>query len=179
MIVKTALETKDYLTYQLFIASRSKQVQNSRIKTRIVVPIVWIILGCILSYHDGNFMMLIAFSFASMLWYIMIPRYETKRYEKHYAKFIEEHYTNRIGQENIIDFQDDIIKANSPMGESKVHYDALLALQELKEYLFLALSKSTAFIIPKKDIDDIEKLKYDLARKTGLSWEDYRDWKWR
>ncbi|HIP46557.1 MAG TPA: hypothetical protein EYG95_03250 [Campylobacterales bacterium] len=179
MIVKSSLSKEDYLTHQLFVASHSKNIQNSRMRLRVFVPIAWLILGVWISYREGSLVQITVFSIFSVVWYMTAPMFDKWQYKKHYAKHIDEHYTKRLEQENIIDFQEDWILASSEEGEGKIKYDALLTLHELKEYYFLSLSSGSSFIVPKKDVEDGDRFKFELTKKTGLSWENHLDWAWK
>lgn len=180
MSIEFTLEKEDFLTFQLYSATKSETVKKNRNKNRIRVPIVYAILSIIL-YIYADILFAAIFLIIGLLWYLLSPYYLRKRYLKHYSKHIEEHYKNRFGKSESLTFNSDIMESKDITGESKLNLSEVEELNEIKDYYFLKFSSGVSLIIPKNRIEKKEDLKESLLKIVSdfnIKHNQELDWKW-
>jgi hypothetical protein len=97
MIFEFTLEKKDFVTFQLYAASKSASIIKSRKRSRMRIPLVYLFLGLTL-YLFVNLFYALLFAGVAVLWYFLFPLYLRKRYIRHYQNHADEHYKNRFGK---------------------------------------------------------------------------------
>lgn len=180
MQLEYSLDENDYLQYQLYAASKSKNIKAQRNRTFIMLIVTVVILSyMIFSTADMMFDPLILF-FALLL--ILYKWYEKKRYSNHYRKNIAENYKERFGLISTLTFAENQIIEESKLGESKINYESLSEINEIKDFYFLKLITGQSLIIPKKVIpnksDFILKLE-ELKDRFKLENNVDLEWKWK
>ncbi len=180
MELNYSLDENDFLEYQLYTASTSKNIRNQRRKNLLLMIVIF--LAFFISIYNST----TSFPIIPLLIYIALiiayKFYETYRYKNHYIKFINENYKERFGLISNLNFAENQIIEQSKLGESKINYESLTEINETKNYYFLKLLNSQSLIIPKKEIQNIQqfnsilneiKSKYNLKKNIDL------DWKWK
>ena len=178
MQLKYSLDENDYLQYQLYAASKSKNIKAQRNRTFMMMIATFLILSyMIFSTADMMFDPLIIF-FALLL--ILYKWYEKKRYSNHYRKNIAENYKERFGLISTLTFTENQIIDENKLGESKINYESLSAINETGDYYFLKLITGQSLIIPKRVLADIRafhlkledlKSRFNLKNKVDLNWK--------
>ncbi|UBB89989.1 YcxB family protein [Candidatus Kaistella beijingensis] len=180
MELNYSLDENDFLEYQLYTASKSKNIRNQRRRNLIIMIVIF--LAFFISIYNSTK----SFPIIPLLIYIALiiayKIYETYRYKNHYKKFINENYKERFGLMCKLNFAENQIIEESKLGESKINFESLTEINETKNYYFLKLLTSQSLIIPKKVIQNIQqfnsmlneiKSKYNLKENIDL------DWKWK
>lgn len=180
MQLEYSLDENDYLQYQLYAASKSKNIKSQRRKSFIILVILLLVLFFASIKSGQSFpypiVILIVLLFAIYKWY------ETKRYINHYRKNIAENYRERFGLISTLIFGENQIIEESKLGESKINYESLSQITEIQDYYFLKLITGQSLIIPKKVIPNqsdftlkLEEIKdrFNLENNVEL------DWKWK
>lgn len=178
MKIEYSLDKSDFLTYQLYAATKSKNIKKNRRNARLIPPVFFIIVGIYLSFRDNSPIGLVIFFVLSVLWFIFYPKYQKYKYEKHYKKHIDENYANRINISTTIEFDKEYITSINKIGKSKIKTSEIRKMIELKNHFLFDLLDKQALIIPKIAIEDIESFKTEM-RRLNISNEDKTNWEWK
>jgi len=181
MKLQYSLEKNDYVTFQLFTASKSNRIIKKRRNNKILPPLIYIALA-VVSYYLEDIGLSVAFIIIGLLWFLFYPAYERKKYLRHYEKNIEENYKNRFGKLETLEFNEDYILSKDYSGEGKIILSEVEELNEIKEYFFLKFNSGVSLIIPKYKIDNLEQVSnYLIGLVSGLKKKHKVDlnWKWK
>ncbi len=180
MNLQISLLEEDFLQYQLYSASKSKNINNQRLRILIIMIIVFTLFLLYAYYRKGEF------NFKILIIYVMLTIaykvYEKFRYENHYKKFIIENYKNRIGLISDINFSDNHIEEKSYLGNSNLNYNSISKINEIKDYYFFKLITSQSLIIPKRSISNIVEFEFfleNLKSKYNVKHNKELNWKWK
>ena len=178
MNLNYSLNEEDYLKYQLYTASKSKNIIKQKRRSFIIVLIAFIFFGVNIYNNDK-----------SGLWFfipicciilILYPFLLKWRYKSHYKKFIKENYKERIGLISNYNFEAETLNIKNSLGESKINYESFEQINETNDYYYLKLKTEESFIIPKNQILSIEKFKkildilkekYGVKENIELGWK--------
>ncbi|WP_298761308.1 YcxB family protein [uncultured Psychroserpens sp.] len=179
MTLNYTLNFDDFLEYQLYASSKSKRQKQNRNKSRLVIPIIYVILGLVMFVLKKTELSILFILFA-LLWYVFYPLYSKGRYKRHFENHIKENYTNRIGKENELTFGDeaDFIETSSFGSQSRIQESEFDKLIELKDHYFLKLKSELTIIIPKRAVTDHAEFK-KLFTDIDLDYVDELDWEWK
>lgn len=167
-----------YLKHQLFIASQSHSVQQKRKRSRVLVSLVYIALGLLLLALDLQNFLGWTFVALAVGWYFWYPIYSKKRYYKHYEKYIQEHYQNRVNVPIDLEIEKEYILAKDKTAESKVNIEEVESLVSIPNIYLVKLKSGTSFIIPKDQVND-QKMLEEVFVNLGIRlWED-PEWEWK
>lgn len=178
MKIEYSLDKSDFLTYQLYAASKSKNIKKKRRNAKLIPPVFFILVGIYLSYRDNSPIEIVIFVVLSILWFIFYPKYQKYKYEKHYKKHIDENYSNRINISTSIKFNKKYITSGNKIGESKIKTSEIKKMIELKNHYLFELLDKQALIIPKRAIEDNEKFNTEM-HSLNISSENKTNWKWK
>ncbi len=175
------LDENDYLTFQLYTASKTPRMKNARIKAWIFLTVAF---GCFsyLFYRSNNDALGIYFLILAGLTATLYPFYSRWRYKKYYLKYIRDTYKNRFGEECDLQFDTDTIIAKDKGGEVKINKSEIEEINEINDFYFIKNRSGTCLIISKSKTEDIEKIQKEI--KSMISNHNIRhnielDWKWR
>lgn len=178
MKIEYTLGKSDFLTYQLYAASTSKNIKKNRRNARLIPPVFFILVGIYLLYRDNSPIGILMFVVLSILWFFFYPMYQKYKYERHYKKHIDENYANRINLSTTIEFEKEYITSKNKIGESKIKTSEIKKMIELKSHYLFELLDKQALIIPKISIEDIERFKTEM-HCLNISSENKTNWEWR
>jgi hypothetical protein len=177
---KITLDKEDFLRYQLFTASQSKRIKNKRIRTWILVTITFLFAGLIMRQNPDKFYSyyFIGFSIITLIFY---PLYQRRHYKKHYEKHIDENYSNKIGVESEIGFENGFIVSVGDNQEGKIKLTEIQEINEISENLFIKIKTGESVIIPTQftEYDNLKMELADLVEPLGVIWKNQQDWKWK
>jgi hypothetical protein len=173
------VDRNDLLQLFLYSANSSKTVKRARVKNKFIPSAVFLFL-CILSvFRAGIYCSFLLFVFA-ILWFLLYPMYESKRYIRYYQDIITEKYLNSIGKKVVIEFLEDQLYLVEGQSESKIHFSEIVTIEEVSERYFIHLKGSGRFAIPKNKLeqkDGFDKavkafaLKHSIPQSMDLMWE--------
>lgn len=178
MKIEYSLSISDFLTYQLYTATKSKNINKNRHNAKLIPPVFFIFIGIYLSYRDNSPIGLVMFAVLSVLWFVFYPKYQKHKYEKHYKRHIDENYANRIDISTSIEFNTEYVISINKTGESKIKTSELKKLIELKSHFLIELNDKQTLIIPKTAIKEIERFKTKIS-DLNISYEDNTKWDWK
>lgn len=144
MTIEYKIGENDFLTHQLFVASKSSTIKKKRQRNKIILPLIYIALGLLFIFQDK--VMTIIFFIIAFLWFFIYPVWERQYYIKHYKRFIKENYKDRIDRAVILELNYDYILGKDSGGESKVLTSQLEEIYEIPTTIFIRLKGGQAFI---------------------------------
>jgi ABC-type multidrug transport system fused ATPase/permease subunit len=181
MTIDYKIDESDFLTHQLFVASKSERIKRKRQRSKIVVPLIYITLGLFFLFQD-KISLTILFFIIGLLWFFIYPLWERRHYIKHYKSFIEEHYKDRLGRTATLEFNNDFILAKDNGSESKLLTTELEEICEISTTIFVRLKGGQSFILPKDKITDFDKVKARLKELAGhlkIKYHLDEKWEWK
>ena len=176
-----SLNEDDYLNYQLFAASQSKNIRRKRIRNRFLPAIFFVVLGLFPRFDfTTNFTQI--YILTGVLWVFFYPVWEKRLYYNHYKKHIRENYKNNFDKNValIITENEILIKDNNT--ESKINLQELEEINELPKAIYLKLKSSHSLILPKNKIDiNVESKNFlkELSDRYSVNYNEFPDWKWK
>lgn len=176
MKLNIQLTFEDFLEYQLYSSSKSKNQNKNRLISRIIIPIIYLFIS-IFYFIDGGFKTGIIFLLIAAIWYFLYPFYSSWHYKRHFRKHIEENYKNRINKIVEITIGENSLFTKENISESKISSNDLKSLIELKNHFFVKLSTDVSLIIPKKYIENQSKFK-EILIGYGTEYVDETNWNW-
>ena len=181
MTINYKIDENDFLTYQLYIASKSDRIKKKRLRSKVIVSLIYVAFG-LLFFFDENFSFAIMFFIIGLLWFFIYPLWEKRHYRKHYQGFIKENYKDRLGRIATLEFSNDFIFAKGNGSESKVLTTELEEINEIASTIFVRLKGGQSFILPKDKINDIDKVKErlkELADYLKIKYDIDEKWDWK
>lgn len=178
MKLEYSLNKEDFLQYQLFTASKSKNIIKQKKRTFIWVIVFLIVSGFNIYNRFENWLIY----FIPLCFIIFLLSYYSVQYQykSHYSKFIKENYKEKIGLVSSLNFKNEELMITNSIAESKISYNSFLEIIEIQDYYYLKLKTEESFIIPKNIIIDkqefeqvllILKEKYNVKEIIDLKWK--------
>jgi hypothetical protein len=175
------LDENDYLTYQLYTASKTPRIKKARIKGWIYTTVAFFCLT-FLFFESNNELLGYYFLVASVLSLALYPIYSRWRYKRHYLKYIQDTYKNRFGVESTLEINDDTIVVKDKSGEASINTSEIEEINEIKDFYFVKMRTGESLVISKVKTEDIDRIKNELkslADKKEIKYNVELDWKWR
>jgi len=175
------LDENDYLTFQLYTASKTPRIKKTRIRSWIFTTVTFACSAYLFYSSDndfaGNYFLII-----TGLSLTLFPLYSRWRYKRHYLKYIRDTYKNKFGEKCDLEFGGETIVTKDRTGEIKINKSEIEEINEIKDFYFLKTRTGMNLIISKSKSDDIEQIKGEiskLAESYGIKHNVELDWKWR
>lgn len=181
MTITYTLDETDFLTHQLYIASKSERIKKKRLKSKIIVPLMYLAFG-LSSFFDDRFSLGIIFIVLGMLWFFIYPLWQRRHYINHYKSFIKENYKERLNRIGTLEFNNDFIITRDNGSESKILTTELAQIAEIPTAIFIRLKTGETLILPKNKIDDIGSLTVrlkELANYLNIEYNMEEKWEWK
>ncbi|WP_185146634.1 YcxB family protein [Chryseobacterium sp.] len=181
MTLQFSLDETDYLNYQLFTASKSRNIIKKRQRNRFLLPVFFIVLGLFprfdLTERFAQIYILIA-----LLWLLLYPLWEKKMYINHFKKHITEHHKNNFGRTSTLEFEERAIIAKDENSESKISFNEFEQIDEVPSAIYIKLKSGQSIILPKKSANNIDEIKVflrNLSNDIKIKYIDDNEWKWK
>ena len=178
MKLEYELTNEDFLIYQLYTSSKSELHKKKRNRSRIIIPIIYVLFGLYSYYNYKNLVGPIIWIGIALLWFILYPLYSRWRYKKHFEKHIEENYKNRVNQPSQLEFDSDFMDTKDFTSQSKIQYSELKEFIELPEHFLIKLASDLSIIIPKHAVDNVDGLKSKMS-ELKIEYVDETNWLWK
>lgn len=182
MELKYSLTENDYLQQQLYLASKSNQINKQRKRARIAVPIILLVI-VFLSYFNENLFEAYCSAGAGIVWFFLFPIYLKRYYQRVFKKYVNENFKDRAGIVLSIAFKENALEVVSEnIGKSEFNFSSFKNISEIENYFFIDVKASGNIMIPKAKIDNVEAVKNKLktiAEKQGIEFISELDWKWK
>lgn len=181
MTIDYKIEENDFLTHQLFIASKSDRIKKKRQRSKVILPLIYVAFGFLCLFQD-KVSLAIIFFIIGLLWFFIYPIWERRHYIKHYKGFIKENYKNRLGRTATLEFNNEYILAKDNGSESKVLTTELDEICEIPTTIYIRLKSGQSFILPKDKISEFDKVKArlkELADHLKIKYDTDEKWEWK
>ncbi|MEH1009459.1 YcxB family protein [Winogradskyella sp. ECml5-4] len=178
MTLNYQLTNSDFLEYQLYTSSKSELHKKRRFRSRIIIPIIYLVLGIYFANKNGGYGFGITFASFGILWFAFYPLYSKWRYKNHFKKHVEENYKNRINKPVKIDFDENSVNVKDFTSQSRINGTELKELIEIKDHFFIKLTTDISLIVPKHSIENQTEFKTRVT-ELGAEYVDELNWKWK
>jgi len=175
------LDENDFLTFQLYTASKTPRIRNGRIRTWILMTVTFLLFAY-LFYKSNNESLTVYFLSFAGLSALFAPLYTRWRYRQHYLRYIRDTYKNRLGQECTLILDADTVGSKSNAEEVKIKKSEIEEINEIRDYYFLKARSGTILLISKsktENREEIEKLIKSLVETYRVRHNVELNWKWR
>jgi hypothetical protein len=175
------LDENDFLTFQLYTASKTPRNKNSRIRSWVLTVVTFACMAFLFYYSDNEYLgyYFLALSGLSL---ILFPFYSRWRYKQFYLRYIRDNFKNRFGEHTELEFNDDSFVARDKTGEVKINKSEIEEINEIKDYYFMKTRTGLTLIISKTKADDIERVRREvrsLVEIHGIPHNIELNWKWK
>ncbi len=161
MTIDYKIDENDFLTHQLFVASKSDRIKKKRQRSKLIVALIYVVFGLLFLLQD-KISLAIIFFIIGILWFFIYPIWERRHYINHYKRFIRENYKDRLGRTATLEFNNEYILAQDNGSESKILTIELEEICEIPTTILVRLKGGQSFILPKDKITDFDKVKARL-----------------
>lgn len=182
MIIEYKIDENDFLTHQLFLASKSDRIKKKRVKNKIIIPIIYLVVGIFFLVKNENRVVFILFLLVGFLWYFFYPLWERSHYISHYKNFINENYKGKVDIMATLEFNNEHIIAKDKASESKILTTEVLEIVEIPTSIYIRLKSGQSIILPKDKIANFSELRArlkELASDLNINYELDETWQWR
>ena len=176
------LEPADYLTYQLFMASKSKQIRTKRRRNWLLIPCIYIIFAALAFYFGKQKNIALVFSILAGSWLIIYPFYTRWIYKDKFKKAIIKNNKEIFGKVISLKIDGDKFIINDTINKKTNLLSEITVIQEISSHFFVKLSKGSSIIIPKQDstkIKEVNTFIFELSKSSRIKVSKELDWKWR
>lgn len=181
MTIDYKIDENDFLTHQLFVASKSDRIKKKRQRGKVILPLIYFSFGILFYLQDEDTLAIIFFTIG-LLWFFIYPIWERRRYINHYTAFVKENYKDRFERTVTLEFNNEYILAKDNGSESKVLTTQLEEICEIPTTIFIRLKGGQSFILPKDKITDFDKVKArlkELAEHLKIKYNTDEKWEWK
>lgn len=182
MKITYELEHSDFLTNQLYLASKSSRIKKKRIKNKLIPALIYVVLGIMCYIKTNNILILSGFMSLGILWLLFFPIWERKHYMQHYQSFIHENYQARFNQIVSLEFGQDYLFFQDDFTEGKIANHSILSIIELKELILLHIGVGQNILLPKAQIADVDQLIMYLkewAKNLNIEYKNQQSWQFK
>jgi hypothetical protein len=172
MMLTFSLTEDDFYEYMLHTYSHSKTNKKKfHLSHALVIFISSIFV--ILPLTKKDYRTAIVTGIWLLACIFLYPTYYRYQIKRRYKKHVKENYAGREGSSIRLEFNDDHLFVKDRTGEGKTFYTAIEKVQETPAYFFLKLSASKAFILPKRELNQVEVVRNKITEK-GLEIESIK-----
>jgi len=172
---------EDFVLNQLFASSKLETVRKGRTRSRIRVPIAYIILGLIL--FSVNLTELgIVFLIIAVVWYLFYPLFIANAYKKTYTNHVDEIFANRFNQPVTVAFADEYIGWETVYGEAKMYNTGIESIDEITDYCIVKFQSGETLFVPLNQLTEKAEVLTELrqlAEKNTITYQTDLNWKWK
>lgn len=163
---------EDYLNFNMFHVENSKTIIKTLNIQRFSVPIFFLIFSYISSkIGDTPFIVsFIVFLILSILWIIFYPKYFYKHIIRNARKMLKEGKNAGLLGKHHMNMTEDGIEETTSNGGTKVNWSGIEQFKEDHYYLYLYNSSVSAYIIPKRDLNNVEEVRMYIKSKI-INWK--------
>lgn len=169
MKIKYYLTEDDYIHFNLFHIKNSITAKRALNIQRYVIPIILLFITYFTSLLDDDLFkpLFITSIFTIIIWLVFYPKYFYYIFIRNVRKMIkEERNDGLLGEHSMILTEEGIVDTSSNR-ETKVTWSGIKSFKEDNENLYLYNSAVSAYILPKRGIDHLDKLKSYINSKLS------------
>ena len=177
MKLELDLSKDDYLQHQLYRASKRKTIKTQKIRNAIIFSILAVLLGTYGYMKTENVFFIILFGVILVIDIFTYPLYLRILYKRHFSKFINENYNDKIGKIGSLEIIDKFIFVKDVGSESeyKIDIKEIREIVEIQTNYFLITGNIASLILLKKtetnNFINILVNNYDIKLNKELNWK--------
>ncbi|GKW47287.1 hypothetical protein NCCP2050_29790 [Planococcus sp. NCCP-2050] len=161
-----------FIDFNLYHSKNSKTYRKSMALQRFLIPVMYVMLAGIFSLilDMPLLFLLIPFLILSIVWVIFSPSLYYGMIKRTARKMIREGDNGSMLGEHSMVFTEEGLKEISKTGEASVSWSGIVDFGEDDSNFYLYNSSLSAYILPKKDLQDAEalrKLIHEKVKKTA------------
>ncbi|MBO0993964.1 YcxB family protein [Bacillus sp. SD088] len=167
MEITYSLTEEEYLKFNLFHVKNSNTVKRALNIQRFLFPVLFIVFSYFFSkVTDMPFLgIFIPFLLISILWVIFYPKYFYRFIIRNTKKLIRERENEGLLGEHRMTLLEEGLVDITPNKETKVTWSGIQGLKEDEQAIYLYNSSVSAYILPKKDLHNVEETKAFIQAK--------------
>ena len=181
MKLEYILEEQDFLTHQLYAASKSENIEKKRKRTRLRVPMIYAVVGIFACFMQ-NYGLGGVFLVLAVLWYVFYPLWEKGHYLKHYRNYIKENYSERVGKAISFEWIGDHLFVKDAVSEGKILISEIEEIDEIGVAFYIKIRSGVYFILPKDKVGEVSAVRAELqklAEEVQVPYKREEEWVWK
>jgi len=163
MILEFELYEQDFLEFQLFAASQSKQISKNKLRSWLLVTLMFAALAVVFYFKSGN-SMAIYFGIATIAAALLYPKYLAWYYKRHFTTYVKENYSYRFGEEVHIEIDNQTIFCKDKAGEGTINTSEIEKVDETDNHFFVKIKSGVSLIIPKQSAHISDEIRATFER---------------
>lgn len=172
------LTNSDFLAYQLFLSSKSELHKKRRLRSRIIIPIIYLVFGLFLAKSNNDIGIAVVLGGVAVLWFSMYPKYSKWRYKRHFEKHIEANNKKQVNKDIEIEFDKNSIKTKDSVSQGEIKGEEIKEIIETQHHFFVKLSTDQSLVVPKYKMENQAEFKKQMI-DLGVQHIDELDWEWK
>lgn len=183
MQISYQIKEEDYLTHQLYTASKSKAIKRKRFVFWLIAPLAYASMGYLSYFQFRQYDVGMVMGGLSIFWLITYPFYSRWNYKRHYSKHIKKHLKEQFDQQVSLELADKhLVISDAKDNSNKIAFSTLKEIVELPDHFLIRLAASSSIILPKREFKEIKELQKFLGLIVTRHKVPFRKdikWKWR
>ncbi|MED5051508.1 YcxB family protein [Anoxybacillus rupiensis] len=167
MEIRYRLTEEDYVQFNLFHIKHSKAARRTLTIQRVIPPVLFLLVAWVFAEigHASFLGLLITFSIVAVLWVIFYPSYFDRAIIRSAKRMMKDgNNEGLLGEHHLVMTEEGIVDSTS-YGETKVSWGGIKAFKEDRHSFYLYNSAVSAYIIPKRELKNIEEIRSYLHTK--------------
>lgn len=181
-MISYSVAPEDYLTYQLYMASKSKEVKVKRRRNWLLIPLIYLVFSALAFFIGKQKNIALVFSLLAAAWLIIYPFYARWVYKDKFKKAIIKNNKEIFGKKVTLAIENNNLKISDTQNTSSKKLADIVSIHEISSHIFIKLKKGSSIIIPKVGLiasKDFINLIQTMSKQTGVKIEKELKWKWR
>ncbi|HLP10498.1 MAG TPA: hypothetical protein VK177_01130 [Flavobacteriales bacterium] len=179
--IKFKADLEDYLTHQLFIASKSPGIARKRSRNKMVVGLLFTAAG-LSFFATENIPVGSAFVTIALLWFVFYPIWEANYFKKKMQEMLLENFKTPPTNQTTITLAKDIITVNDEHNSTQIKTALVTLIVEIPRLILVRFEDGKSFLVPKNKVENLEEFEnalHELAKLLGVKYNEERTWKWK
>lgn len=169
------------LEFQLYLASKSATIKKSRNRNRLLLTVVLLFMGAMYIYRT-QYPYAAVFIGMAVLWYLAYPKLGGRIYKKHFTKFVDSSYANRLGEEVKLSFGEHELSIEEKGSTAGFAYEEFAEMAEIPSSFLIKLKTDMVIVIQKNATvsqEEIAAFLDRLSKQLNISFSNNTNWKWQ
>lgn len=167
MNISYELTEEDYIHFNLFHIKNSRVGKRSLLLQRALSPFIFILFAFVYAKiaQLAFLPLFLTFAVISLLWIIFYPKYFYGLISRNAKKMIKEGKNDDLLGHHQLQLSEDGLIDTTAHKETKASWAGITSIQEDDGYFFLYNSSVSAYILPKRVLQDVEDVRQYLQSK--------------
>ena len=181
--MQITLNAQDFLIHQLFLATQDDKVRRTRLRNRLLIPIVFNGLAFICVWFNQPLISIVLFIMA-IVWLVIYPIYDRRQYKATYLQQVQTNHQNEFEQPTQLSIQNQFLNIKDHKGSFDTPLNQIAAVTKLKTHYFVSFHSGHSLIIPQylqngKLNPELDAFIEQLLTVGKLGITDNTKWKWK